>query len=620
MQIRGNQADKAHRTPVGGLALILTTLAAALCLAPGAAAGASMQDVSAREIYSSGAAGDYLAGWHVKQKLATCESCHPSAAVSDGESEIDKSCISCHGTYASLGERDRKAGREISAHAGHLSIDSCTTCHGGHEASFAYCNNCHIFKMDMKFGRQKIPYVPADLSKYLDAQPNRVESADVVIVGGGGAGMAAAIEARKLGLRTVILEKMPILGGSSLLSTGGMNVAGSAQQKAAGIKDSIELFVKDTLHVGKGANDKALVEVLARESNAALEWIEGLGAKLDLDKGVYGGCSAARMLYTKTGGIGRYMVSVMRPALMNSGADVRVNSQVVRINKDKNGRATGVLVKGKNTGLYQIDAKAVVITAGSYANNGALVAKYHPDFFGMVTSAQPGSHGDGIYLAQNLGAQVVHLDRVQVHPNIAAGTSIMITLAMRTNGGILVNKDGVRFYNDNAPRNELGAAMLKQPAQKVWLIYDDAVAAKRAKVHEGYVRLGFVTEAPDAKTLAQKLGLPVENFTKEMAKYASFVKAGKDADFGRKELPEPLTNGKLYAIEVIPAIGGTLGGLKTDTHTRVLNAEGKPIEGLFAAGEVVGGWHGEDRYGGNAVTGNIVFGRMAAQEAAKLVK
>lgn len=189
----------------------------------------------------------------------------------------------------------------------------------------------------------------------------------------------------------------------------------------------------------------------------------------------------------------------------------------------------------------------------------------------------------------------------------------------RASGGP-VNKDGVRFYNDNAARNELGAAMLKQPAQKVWLIYDDAVAAKRAKVHEGYVRLGFVTEAPDAKTLAQKLGLPVENITGEMAKYAAFVKEGKDADFGRKELPEPLANGKLYAIEVIPAIGGTLGGLKTDMHTRVLNAEGKPIGGLVAAGEVVGGWHGEDRYGGNAVTGNIVFGRMAAQEAAKLLK
>ncbi len=608
-------ADKGKLlAPLGAALLGL----AAMVMMP--AQAASMEEASAKTIFSTGAAGDYLAGYHLKNKLAGCNSCHPSEAVTDGQTEIDKSCIACHGTYAALGEKDKKAGKAISAHAGHLSIDSCTTCHGGHEASFAYCNNCHIFPMDMKFGRQKIPYVPVDLSKFLDAEPNRVEKADVVIVGGGGAGMAAAIEARKLGLKTVMLEKMPIVGGSSLLSTGGMNVAGSAQQKAAGIKDSPELFVKDTLHVGKGANDKVLVEVLAKNSNAALEWIEGLGAKLDIDKGVYGGCSAARMHYTKTGGIGRYMVSVMRPALMKSGADVRVNSQVVRINKDAQGQATGVLVKGKNTGLYQIDAAAVIITAGSYANNGALVAKYHPEFFGMVTSAQPGSHGDGIYLAQNLGAQIQHLERVQVHPNIAAGTSIMITLAMRTNGGILVNKDGKRFYNDNAPRNELGAAMLKQPAQKVWLIYDDAVAAKRAKVHEGYVRLGFVTEADNAAQLAKKLGLPEENFVAETKKYAGFVKAGKDADFGRKELPEALTTGKLYAIEVIPAIGGTLGGLKTDTRTRVLNDKGEPIAGLFAAGEVVGGWHGEDRYGGNAVTGNIVFGRMAAQEAAKLVK
>ena len=111
--------------------------------------------------------------------------------------------------------------------------------------------------------------------------------------------------------------------------------------------------------------------------------------------------------------------------------------------------------------------RVMLLATGSYANNGKLVSKYHPEFFGMVTSAQPGSHGDGIYLGQDVGAKVTHLERVQVHPNIASGTSLMITLAMRTNGGILVNNKGQRFYNDNAPRNELGAAMLnpiRQPS------------------------------------------------------------------------------------------------------------------------------------------------------------
>lgn len=577
---------------------------------------AGMDEVSAHDSYMTGAKADYLAGYHMNNKLvAECSGCHPDTKVSDSQTEIDKNCQACHGTYESFGQNDHVAGKEISAHNGHLSINSCTTCHGGHEASFSYCNNCHVFDMDMKFGRQKIPYVPQDFSVYKDALPNHEETTDFVIVGGGGAGMAAAIEAAEQGLKVVLLEKMPIIGGSSLLSTGGMNVVGSEQQKGAKIQDSTDLFIKDTLHVGKGKNDQALLKVLGDNSNAALEWFEALGGNLKLDEGVYGGCSAPRMHYTPTGGIGKYMVHYMKPALEKSGADVRVNSQVVRLEKDKDGRVTGVLVKGKNTGLYRINAKAVLLATGSYANNPGIVSKYHPEFFGMVSSAQPGSHGDGLQLGKEVGAQINHLERVQVHPNIASGTSLMITLAMRTNGGILVNNQGRRFFNDNAPRNELGAAMLKQPAQKVWLIYDDAVVAKRQKVHHGYVKLGLVTEGNTPKELAEKLGLPADAFDATMHRYAQFVKNGKDVDFGRKELPEPLNKGKLYAIDVVPAIGGTLGGLRTTTTTEVLDEAGNVIPGLYAAGEVVGDWHGEDRYGGNAVTGNIVFGRLAAQKA-----
>lgn len=577
-------------TPIRMLRTALAAASAMMLLAGTAQAADGMDVASAKTIYSQGAKADYLAGYHMKKKVADCSTCHPNDKVTDAQSEIDKKCATCHGSYESLGKKDMAAGQKISAHAGHLSIDSCTTCHGGHEASFAYCNNCHIFDMPMKFGRQKIAYTPVDLSIYRDAMPNRTEKADFVVVGAGGAGIAAAIEASRKGLKTIVLEKMPIIGGSSLLSTGGMNVAGSKQQKAAGINDTPEMFTQDTLKVGKGTNDKVLVNVLTEQSNSALEWFESLGGKLDLDPGVYGGCQAPRMHYTKSGGIGRYMIKEMKPALEKSGADVRVNSQVVRLERDKNGAVTGVLVKGKNTGLYRISAPTVLLATGSYANNGTLVSKYHPEFFGMVTSAQPGSHGDGIYLGQDVGAKVTHLERVQVHPNIASGTSLMITLAM-----------------------------LKQPAQKVWLIYDDAVVAKRPKVHQGYVRLGVVTEADTPEALAKKLGLPAEEFAKTMKRYAGFVKAKNDADFGRKELPEPLNQGKIYAIDVVPAIGGTLGGLRTDARTHVLDTNGKKIPGLLAAGEVVGEWHGDDRYGGNAVAGNIVFGRIAAQEAAAAV-
>lgn len=218
-------------TPIRMLQTALAAASAMMLLAGTAQAADGMDVASAKTIYSQGAKADYLAGYHMKKKVADCSTCHPNDKVTDAQSEIDKKCATCHGSYESLGKKDMAAGQKISAHAGHLSIDSCTTCHGGHEASFAYCNNCHIFDMPMKFGRQKIAYTPVDLSIYRDAMPNRTEKTDFVVVGAGGAGIAAAIEASCKGLKTIVLEKMPIIGGSSLLSTGGMNVAGSKQQK-----------------------------------------------------------------------------------------------------------------------------------------------------------------------------------------------------------------------------------------------------------------------------------------------------------------------------------------------------------------------------------------------------
>ena len=300
--------------------------------------------------------------------------------------------------------------------------------------------------------------------------------------------------------------------------------------------------------------------------------------------------------------------------------DLRLNSKVVALKQDDSGRVTGVLVKGKNTGLYEIQAKATILTTGSYANDPERIAQYHPDLKGIVSSAQPGSNGDGVELAAHAGAKLIGMEKIQIHPNIARNTSLMITLAMRLSGGILVNEEGVRFVDDNAPRNSLGPAILKQPNQHSFLIYDDAVVAKREATHKGYVKLGLVVEADTPAELAKKLNLPEDVFVQTMQKYAQFVKDGKDADFDRKQLPEPLTSGKLYAIDVVPAVGGTLGGLAINTNMQVLDENGVPIPSLYASGELVGGWHGDDRYGGNAVAGNIVFGKRVAQKAIELMK
>lgn len=176
----------------------LTSVAVSLLLSMSGAFASSMNEMSGQQLYTNGVKADYLAGFHSQKVNASCNTCHPSGTVSDSEREIDKNCQSCHGSYLQMGEKDKSNGLAISAHQGHLSINSCTTCHQGHTASFAYCNNCHIFNMPMKFGRAKVPFVPEDLSYYKNAVPNHEETTDVVIVGGGGAGMVAAIELRNL--------------------------------------------------------------------------------------------------------------------------------------------------------------------------------------------------------------------------------------------------------------------------------------------------------------------------------------------------------------------------------------------------------------------------------------
>ena len=423
--------------------------------------------------------------------------------------------------------------------------------------------------------------MPTDFGLYRNAKPNRVEKTDIVIVGAGGSGMVAAIEARAQGKSVILLEQMPIIGGSSLLSSGSMNAANTKVQRSVGVLDnSPQAMFEDTMRIGRNANDPALVRYLSEKSNEALEWFQALGGELTVNpKAVGGGATKPRSHFTKTGAIGRYMVSVLRAKLEQAGASVRVNSQVVRLNADKDGRVTGVLVNGKHSGVYEIQAGATILATGSFANNQALITKTHPELAGAVTSAQPGAQGGGILLGEAVGAKVIDMDGVQIHPTVAKGTTTLVSQQIRSTGGILVNRTGKRFINDTDVRSKIGAAILAQPGQSAFLIFDDAVASARQALVDGYRRLGFLVTAKSAADLARQTGLPEAALVKTLSDYAGYHAAKKDVEFGRPEIPLPLTSGNLYAVEVIPAIGGTLGGVVIDTTTQVIGTDGKPVGG-----------------------------------------
>jgi fumarate reductase flavoprotein subunit len=440
--------------------------------------------------------------------------------------------------------------------------------------------------------------------------------ADIVVIGAGGAGYSAAITAHDSGAKVIVLEKMPITGGNTQIASGGMNAAGTKYQAAQGIKDSWELMRDDTLKGGNNKGIPALVEILAKESAAANDWMTSLGADLSgITRG--GGASASRFHAPADGRpVGPELMRVLRAAADNRKIDVRANSRVLRINTNENGAVTGVIVQERAKALYEIAAKAVVIAAGGFSANKDMVAKYCPKCAGMATSNQPGATGEGMLLAQAIGAELVDMDQVQIHPSLAAGTNILVSEASRGAGAIMVNREGKRFVNELTTRDLASAAILAQTGKTVFLIFDGNVR-KRLKSLEGYFHLGLAKEAPTPEELAKVLGIDPATFATTIVNYNKYQESKNDLEFKRPDMALPLTQPNYCSIEIWPGVHYTMGGIAFNGKTEALAKGGRPIPGLYAAGEVTGGVHGANRLGGNSTVETVVFGRIAGREAAQ---
>ena len=441
-------------------------------------------------------------------------------------------------------------------------------------------------------------------------------TADVVVIGAGGAGFSAAITAHDLGAKVIVLEKMPITGGNTQLAAGGMNAAGTRYQAAQGIKDSWELMRDDTLKGGKNLGVPAFVEILAKNSAAAVDWLVSLGADLT---GVSraGGASVDRTHGPKDHGpVGPEVTKTLRAAAEQRKIDVRMNSYVTRIDTDSSGAVTGVQVRERGRTEYEIQARAVVLASGGFGANKEMVAKYCSRCAGMATSNQPGATGDGIMLAEAIGAQLRDMEQVQVHPSLGAGSNILVSEGVRGAGAIVVNREGRRFINEIATRDVTSAAVLQQTGKTAFAIFDEGLR-KKSRLIEGYSHLGLVKEAPTIDALAQLLGIDPTAFATTISNYNKYRKDKNDPEFKRPNMPLPIEQPNYYAIEIQPGVHYTMGGVLPNEQCQVMAKSGKPIPGFYAAGEVTGGVHGANRLGGNSVAETVVFGRIAGREAAQ---
>ena len=487
---------------------------------------------------------------------------------------------------------------------------------------------------------------------------------DIVIVGAGGAGMTAALTATSEGKSVVIVESQPVVGGNSVRATGGMNAGKTVYQdenefaegagvektlKAAAEKyadnetitalaatvaeqwaayqanptgyfDSVELMELDTMIGGKGVNDPALVETLCSNSADAIDWLDEHGITLH-SVSSFGGASVKRIhrpvnAEGKTVSVGSYMIPLLEENCEKAGVQMMLNTTATEILTDDNGAAVGIKATGASGETITINAKAVVLTTGGFGANLDMVVEYKPELKGFMTTNAPGILGQGIKMAQAIGADTVDMDQIQIHPTVEANTAALITEGLRGDGAVLINAEGKRFIDEVGTRDVVSAAEIAQTGSYSWLVVDQAMA-DASSVIQGYIKKGYTVTGETYEELGKAMGVDEAAFAETMNTWNGYVEAKNDPDFGRTSFANKLDTAPYYAIKVTAGVHHTMGGLKINTNTEVLNENGEVIPGLFAAGEVTGGVHGANRLGGNAVADFTVFGRIAGAAASK---
>lgn len=440
------------------------------------------------------------------------------------------------------------------------------------------------------------------------------ESYDVVIIGTGGAGMSAAISAYDKGLTNVVLlEKMGVNGGNTNYSSSGMNASETKFQKEQSIEDSNDLFVQETLEGGHNTGDPELVQFMCDNSAGAIDWLDGLGIKLD-NLTMTGGMSVKRCHRPTDGSaVGLTIVPGLLAAVNERKIPIKMDCDAKEIIKDGD-TVTGVKVILKDKEVI-LNAKAVILATGGLGASQEMVTKYRPDLKGYVTTNQPGATGDGYTMAEQAGAQLIQMDQIQIHPTVEQSSSTLIAEGVRGSGAILVNSEGKRFYNEMSTRDKVSAAVLEQPEGFAWCMFDQQVYDANKAITK-YDKAGLVVKGTDAADLAAQIKVDPATLQTTLDGYNAITADGTADEFSRTEGCIAFQDGAMYAIKIAPGIHHEMGGVKINAKNEALDANGKAIPGLYAAGEVTGGIHGNNRIGGNAVCDIEVFGRNVGEVVA----
>jgi flavocytochrome c len=453
----------------------------------------------------------------------------------------------------------------------------------------------------------------------------RALQTELVIVGGGLAGFCAALEAARAGAEVLVLEKLAATGGSSAMSGGCLAFAGTDLQRAAGIEDSSELLFKDLREVGKLENDESLVRAYADEQLGTYEWLRTAGVEFSPVIEASSGQSVPRVHTVDPADMVRALAARAKETgkvqLMSSTRGTRL------VRNASTGRVEGLVAESGGKPVRIEPRRAVLIASGGFSRNKELVHRFAPEYDNAVFTGGEQNVGDGLLMAWKLGADLRDMAYIKgtygKHP--VDTTNLHSCLAVYK-GAIAVNQDGKRYVDESLSYKLLGDACMRQPYGATYQILDQDIMESgdnRVRILDFERRLeeGLFIQADSLEQLARQIEIAPEVLQATVAEYNRFVNAGADAAFGRKHLVHNhgalrrIERGPFYAYPSTACIFGTYCGLRIDSRMQVLDVYGEPIEGLLAAGEVVGGFHGAAYMTGSALGKAAIFGRLAARTA-----
>ena len=465
---------------------------------------------------------------------------------------------------------------------------------------------------------------------------------DVVVVGSGFAGLAAAIEAKKAGASCVVLEKMPTAGGNSIINGGILTATGCPQQLKHGIKDSPELLAKDMLVAGLYMNNPEKVKLVADSALSNYEWtVKELGVEYNPDAiGQEGGHSVPRYVFTKNGS-GSGIVSKELEKVAKLGVKVETRTYVEHIIRDEKGAVLGLQIRkgyrfpkaGSGRVQFIRAKKGVVLCYGGFSRDVAYRTMQDPKLAANLDSTnQPGATAGVLIKALGIGAAPVQLCWLQFLPYCnprekGFGVSVNFTNHACMDLGLVVDrKTGRRFMDEHAGRKIKSDALFKvigtDENYPIAVCDDSIVKAINPSFVKLPLEMGTVKKFDTLEALADHFGIKKDAFLEEVKKFNGFVKAGEDKDFGRiLSFNNGLTvsQGPFYGIECCPKIHHTMGGVMINEKAEVISATTqKPIKGLYAGGEVTGGVHGASRLGTVAVIDALTFGMIAGENFAAM--